>query len=580
MWPCLSQPTPQGATYPYPPGTYRLKFIGQGTVQLTGDGAVTLSNAAANTYVSTPVIISAPTSFLQLVISAVGSSTDYPRDISVVNTSWTSLYDAGEIFHPYYLNVLANISSLRFMQPSGVYTSYHGLSPASYPISAGVNSFTLGDGAGTASNWLFPTQTRKIYFIDGEIMDATFTLGSSTVALSSTLSNSITSNTWNGTDFYCAAVISWMDVFSERTPAGYVSWNTPTRQMPIEIQIALCNKLGTDYYANLHPTCTVADAGSFIDAVINGTGLAAGYSPLNSTAKCRVEYANETWSGTGFQDYWMRIFGANTWPTLASGNPYAWNRNWYGYHIIQMANQMQTTLGSTVFNARVNPVIAGQGQTGGTASVTAALWNSSSFWSGSSASNTIVKDIAIADYWPVSYTGWINTADAATLISNGLNDFFAIAKSNTATGASGYTYTSVNTGGYLGQMETLRSAWSSLASSYNIIAYEGNTSFVASDDHGVNGGTVTGWGNFIISALRDPRMQTLYTTYLNDWPFGNTKANMRHLFQDVQAQPNPVTGPNYQGAFYLVEGSMQLDGSVSVAAGGYYKWAAAQAYMT
>jgi hypothetical protein len=574
---CLSQPLGKGCTTTYPPGTYRFKYIGQGTVIIKGDGSLTLSNSAANTYVTGTFTVTTTTS-LYLQITAVTSATDYPRDFSVVNTTWTALFDAGQVFNQYYLAQLANFSSLRHMQSAGVYGSYTSFAPAAYPVNASATSITL------SAPWLFQSQTRKLYFIDGEVFNATFTMNSAVVQLNGTLANTFTSATWNTQSFFgTLCLVSWSDSFAARTLPSYISWAPGlAHSEPLEVQIAICNQMNADFYFNLPPTVTLSDAVLWIQAIINGTGLQAGWAPLNSNLKVRVEYANETWTFTAFEQGWMTLFGAGQWPTQAAGNPFAWNRNWYGYWIIQIANAMQTALGSTVFNSRVIPVIGAQGQTGNSASVTQALWSASSFWSGSSASNAIVKAIAIADYWPVSYVGWINVADATTLVANGLTDFFLLATTNTpptASGGSGHTYTSVNAAGYLGYMQSLYSGWTALAATYSIISYEGCSSFVPSDNNGVSGGTVTGYGTFIQNAMRDPRMQTLFTSYVNGWPFGTTQANIRHIYQDCQGFGNPVTTAASQGAFNLIESTMQMNGSTPLPVGQYYKWAAAQAYI-
>jgi hypothetical protein len=574
---CLSQNLGEGCTTTYEPGTYRVKYIGQGTLKISGDASLTLSNSTPSTYVTGTFTVTT-TSSLFLQITAVTSGTDYPRDISVVNTLHTAAFDSGSIFHPFYLATIANLTSLRPILSTGSYGAYTQYSPASYPINAGVTSITL------ASAWVLPSQTRKLYMIDGEVFNATFTQGSAVVQLNGTLANTISSSTYNGFNFFCACVVSWVDNFANRTLPSNLSWAPDTyHQQPLEVMIALCNANNSDLYLNIPPTITLADAVSCIQAIINGTGLQAGWSPLNSNLKVRIEYANETWSGVEFEQAWCTIFGTAMWyPSQGSGNSFSLNRNWYGYYIIQIANAMQTALGSSVFNARVVPVMGAQGQAPNSSSVTSALWNSSSYWAGSPASNDIVSAIAIATYWPVSYTGWISVADATTLVANGLTDFFLLATTNTpptASGGSGHTYSSVNAAGYLGQMESFYSTWTALSADYDIIQYEGNTSFVPSDDNGVSGGTVTGWGNFIISAMRDPTMQALFTTYLNSWPFGTSQANIRHIYRDCQSYGSPITTSAGQGAFNLIESTMQMNGSTPLATGKYYKWAAVQDYV-
>ena len=104
-----------GQTYRYPPGTYRLKYIGQGTVTLSGDASFSLSNAQANTYVSGTFTVT-PTTSLSLNVTAIGSGSDYPRDISVVQSVYASQFDAGAVFNPQFLALFSGVKCVRTMQ--------------------------------------------------------------------------------------------------------------------------------------------------------------------------------------------------------------------------------------------------------------------------------------------------------------------------------------------------------------------------------------------------------------------------------------------------------------------------------
>jgi hypothetical protein len=130
----------------------------------------------------------------------------------------------------------------------------------------------------------------------------------------------------------------------------------------------------------------------------------------------------------------------------------------------------------------------------------------------------------------------------------GLADFFATLSGQT--GASGHTYTSVPSAGYLGEAEGWIKGYAGMLSTYptmKLIAYEAGQSFVASPQ-----GTCTGWPALVTAAERDARMSAAYATYLTFWQanVGNTGANVMNLFNDVY----PLS---QYGAWGLLESVMQ-----------------------
>ena len=130
----------------------------------------------------------------------------------------------------------------------------------------------------------------------------------------------------------------------------------------------------------------------------------------------------------------------------------------------------------------------------------------------------------------------------------GLDDFFATLTSQS--GASGYTYSSVPPGGYLGQVEGWINAFTTVMSNYpsmKLIAYEGGQNFYATSS-----GTCAGWVPLITAAERDSRMGTAYSNYLHYWQtnVGSTGANVNNIFNDIY----PVSS---YGVWGLLESVMQ-----------------------
>ena len=515
-------PTAPGASTPYPAGTYRLKFIGQGTVVIGGDANLTLTNTQASAYVTATFTVSNPSSGLTLSITAINNSSDYPRDISVVQNTYASAYDSGAVFNPAFLSMLSGFSNLRFGNWKNVnneFTSY----TAAASLASSATSLTL------SSPWALPSGSYPIVFIDGEQRTATFTLGSTAVSWSGGLNKAISSaNNWTwGSQSYYATFYLVNNTWAGRSLPSNAFWSL-NDGVPLEVAIALCNQLQAGCHLNVPLMYSDSDITAMAQLVMSGTAIQGGYAALASPLNASFELSNEVWNSI-FADFNMAAsFGSLTWPSSSSGGGnYEWNRNWFGMRTAQMASDLKSAVSSNLFT-RVIPVLGAQAAN--TYAATDAL--AAPYWTtGTGAPSTYpIKAIAIAPYWGDNPSA----SDCTTMTGQsdgGLADFFATLYSQT--GASGTTYSSVPSGGWMGQAEGWITAHAKLLSNYSgmkLIAYEGGQNFYATSS-----GTCANWPTLVAAAERDSRMGTAYTNYMSFWKtnVGDSTASINNLYEDV-----------------------------------------------
>lgn len=496
----------------YPAGSYTVQFSGAGTVTISGDASATISASGGTFTVATPT-----TTGLNIGITA-STSGNHLHNLSIVQTSLVSSYNAGAIFHPTFLAAVANFQSFRFMdwRNTNNQTTYIGYS-GSAPV-AGATSLTL------QSAWSFPSGTYNLYFgavsnstPQSEVRAAVFTHGSTAVTWSTGLTYSYTGSNGFGAD----VSYSWAN---RALPSN--AFYTLQDGVPVEVEVALCNAVGANCHLNIPLTASDSYIESWGALVLDGTGAQSGYSGLNSGLKFYAELSNEVWNSAFGQYGVAGTLGFIQWPSQTSGGAYGYNRNWYGMRVAQMASDLQTQLGSA-FSSCI-PVLGAQAA--GTYSATSAL--ATTYWSSGPASSYPIKAIAIAPYWG----GNASSGDATTMtgVTTPLDDFFATLTSQTGTSGNGsHTYSSVPSGGWLGQAQGWISAYVAIMPSYptmKLIAYEGGQSFNATSS-----GTASGWPALVTSAERDARMGSAYTTYLNYWAatVGATSANINNLYNDV-----------------------------------------------
>jgi hypothetical protein len=539
-----------GQTSVYPPGRYRLKFKGQGTVKVEGDASyvsgdtcpsdLALSNHKADAYVSCTFTVTAPGAKggILLEITAITNRTDHPRDMSVVQNALAAGYDGGALFNPAFIAALRGFSSVRFMEWMRTNNEFSGYANTS-SMPAGATGLTL------SSAWSAPSGSYPIIFIDGERRTGTFALGSTAVSWSGALANAIdkSGNTWRwGAQTYYSPFFVLNKFWATRARPSDAFWDLKDG-VPLEVIITLCNQLQANCNINVPLMYSDADIEAMARLVMSGAGMQSGYSALSPTLTASFELSNEVWNGSFVQYDIAASLGAATWPTSpASGGNFAWNRNYFGMRTAQMASALQTAVGQTLF-ARVIPVLGAQAANPDTARY--AL--QTPYWSSGPASHSPIKAIAIAPYWG----GNPSPSDCAAMTGQrdgGLADFFATLTGQSGTG--GHSYSSVPAGGYLGQAEGWIRNYASLVSSYpamKLIAYESGQGFIATSS-----GTCAGWVALITAAERDARMGAAYTGYLHYWQsnVGGTGANINNIFNDVF----PISS---YGAWGMLESGMQ-----------------------
>jgi hypothetical protein len=545
----LPRPAP-GQTTVYPAGVYRLRFKGRGTVRIAGDATsapgascpagLALSNSKPDSYVSCTFAVTSPgaNGGILLEITAITNSADHPRDISVVQDRYASSYDAGALFNPAFLAALSGFSSLRFMEWMKTNNEVSGSSHLG-ELLAGATALTL-PGA-----WTYPSGAYPMVFIDGERRTGRFTLGSPAVGWNGALANAIrgSGNTWRwGEQTYYSSFFLINKTWAQRALPSNAFWSLKDG-VPLEVIVALCNKLQANCQLNVPMTYSDSDIAAMARLVMSGTAMQSGFSALNAPLTATFELSNEVWNGAFPQYSLAASLGGFAWPATApQGGNSAWNRNYFGMRTAQMAAAVQAALGKPLFD-RVIPVLAAQAANPDSA--LSAL--QTSYWPGGPASRYPIKAVAIAPYWgsnptPSDCTAMTGQADG------GLADFFATLTSQT--GGSGHTYSGIPAGGYLGQAQDWIKSYASVMSRYpslKLVAYESGQNFYATTS-----GTCAGWVKLVTAAERDARMGAAYGSFLHYWQstVGGTDTNINTLFNDVF----PIST---YGAWGLLESIMQ-----------------------
>lgn len=567
--------------------TYRFQWQGKGTIVFGGDVTGLASASSGCTINGTQVTstnawgitnsviltgsgiggILAPTaSGIFLQITAIPDSANYPKAFSCVQTTYTTLFDAGGIngiFHPTFLAALANFQCLRFMDwnEEGSGNSYQ-------KVNYSGGTLSLGAKTGIMTNaWAQATQTRTQYFSNGDQRQTLFTLGSTTADWSADPSGGLSSTV--GTSVQGATVdnayVNFNDVWANRSLPSNCFWNNSRRGVPLEICIALANKIGAAAWLNTPIVASSSYINSFIGLVINGTGITTGYSPL--AGSYYHEGSNELWNTSSAVAPIFRlavIFGSKQFG--GSGSYLQYNQCWNGYNAAQIANAMQSTAGAAF--SRCYPVVgcwAGDFGASAANSLTTPLWTA-----GEAVKIAPIKAVAIAPYVGNSY----QTADMTTMMSVAapLDDFFACLTSQTGTAANGsHSYSaSVPSGGWLpttqgwiNNYQTYVSGFTGTIEPLKLVSYEAGQSFIPST-------TVAGWQAMVESAERDIRMGTLYTNLLNYWnsTVGSSSFNILNIFNDIYQ-------PGINGAWGMLESILQPLTGINTPV----KYVAAQNYM-
>ena len=314
-------------------------------------------------------------------------------------------------------------------------------------------------------------------------------------------------------------------------------WGT-ANGVPIEVAVQLANAVSADAWLNVPH---MAD-NNYITQMATLV-----HTLLGSAQKVYVEYSNETWNYIFSQATWIQAQGAAEWP---SSNPsdLDLNRNWFGQRVAQMCDIWKTVWGADA--GRVVCVLGAQAANTYTAtkSLDCPLWTT-----GAPCSRHGIGAVAIAGYFGGAVpSSWTSQSDG------GLASLFASMTSQNDP--------SIPAGGFLSQVSGWEAAYKSALASYSLpfIGYEGGQGFVAAPNYGPGSAML----NLFITANRDARMGTTYTTLLNQW-----KANGGQLFMHF----TDTSSYTQYGEWGALESFMQTTTPLSAAPP---KWQALQNFIT
>ena len=163
-----------GATYNYPPGSYTFYFSGTFTMTFYSSDVQSGSLATSTTGVSvsgltiTSTLSSSQTGSVTFNIptptgsgvryyipaASFGSSGNYPQNFACVQSTYASLWLAGQVIHPLALSWLnqINIQSLRFMGLKAINSDFIGGASGSFGL---LGNITNGQTSGTIGTSLF-----------------------------------------------------------------------------------------------------------------------------------------------------------------------------------------------------------------------------------------------------------------------------------------------------------------------------------------------------------------------------------------------------------------------------------------
>lgn len=254
------------------------------------------------------------------------------------------------------------------------------------------------------------------------------------------------------------------------TDAG---WGGPNG-VPIELAVQLCNALGSDCWLNV-PHQASNDYITKMATLVH-TALGTGQNAY-------VELSNEVWNGSFPQHSYAAAQGQAMWPNAGSRADYG--ANWYGMRVAQMCDLWKAAWGAD--SSRVICVMGAQAGNAYTAttSLNCALWTGAG---NAPCASHGIGAVAVSPYLFVAPSAsWTAAPDG------GLSQLFAALN------------------GSLNEVSAGEAQYKTAIAPYHLplIAYEGGQSLV--------GASTPAMQALFVAANRDPRMQVVYTTLLNDW---------------------------------------------------------------
>jgi hypothetical protein len=285
------------------------------------------------------------------------------------------------------------------------------------------------------------------------------------------------------------------------TDAGWGGGNG----VPVELAVQLCNALGSDCWLNV-PHKANDDYITQMATVV--------HAALGTNQNAYIEYSNEVWNGIYAQNAYATEKGRAMWPGAGAGANY--NGNWYGVRTAQTCDIWKSVWGADA--SRVICVMAAQGGNPYTAttSLSCALWTGPG---NAPCSRHGIGAVAIAPYLFVTPTpSWLSASD----------------------GGLSLLFTALD--GSLSAVSAGEAAYKAALAPYNLplITYEGGQHLAGIPGYADRSPMV----NLFIAANRDPRMQNVYTTLLNNW-----KSNGGQMFVAFAS----ISQPNQYGEWGALE---------------------------
>lgn len=454
------------------------------------------------------------------------TSGNYLKIGPIVQQQYLSLYNGGQVTHPLFIKAMTAggaglFKCLRVMGALQIYNQDFVLL-FNANLAQGATSGTLSSIKSqgmTFTMWPFPSSvTKQVVFQTGQIVTMSGTTGSANVTWNTGLSAPVTTTTTNPG---AMAVMPLQDSWSQRPLMSNATW-AGIKGVPHEVCIQVANECGVDAWTNI-PACTHVTDNTYTQNLaqlyFNGSGANVSGSNLSSqsglTGKCYVEYSNETWNyGSGYMEsYFCQMEGYIAGYGQALGNYVNGAQKWYGVTVGAISNTLASAWGSS-FGSKCFPVFMGQ--------AAATQWGQYGYIAvGANAAvsgTNHLKGTGFAPYAAVTAytTGDMSSADAATIAALVDPPGELISLANTNTGASGNTYSSVPTAGWLGNCIANVSSIISSSSywvsngwpSLPIYCYEG----------GIDFGNYSGNSSLasaLTAMITDSRITAVQLSYLN-----------------------------------------------------------------
>jgi hypothetical protein len=304
------------------------------------------------------------------------------------------------------------------------------------------------------------------------------------------------------------------------TDAG---WGGPNG-VPIEVAVELCNALASDCWLNVPHQATD-------EYIMHMASLV--HTSLGATQRAYVELSNEVWNQSFPQYAYAAAKGRALWP---GGGPAAnYNGNWYGMRTAQTCDLWKAAWGADA--SRLTCVMGAQAGNFNTAetSLNCPLWSGAGH---APCSGHGIGAVAISPYLFVTpQASWNLAADG------GLSQLFAAITESLRDVSAG------------------EAQYKAALARYNLpyLAYEGGQSLV--------GAATPAMQKLFVAANRDPRMQTVYATLLNNW-----KTNGGQLFAIYAS----IYAPSAYGEWGALESFMD---TVTPLANAPPKWRALQSFI-